>query len=654
MDDVNSTHSSTPNNATSFGSSTSLTPSDGVHDLRFASSPASESFSDQPAGSGIPAGQLDVLKAGFAAIRAEFHVAGPMPPEVEEAAKTAQPVTIGRRDATDLPMVTLDPASSTDLDQAFAFSLEPGPDGGKDLIRANIVLHYAIADIGAFAPLGGVIETEAWKRGTTVYAPDGSVPVYPRSLSQDRASLLPEGPRPCILLEVVVAPDGTPVLRNIERATIRSRAKLAYETTTKADLAPEAVELARRVTEAEDRRGAFRVELDEQEVVLDAALPLGVAVRFAARAESEDLNACVSLSANMAVANAMIERGVGLFRIMNDPDAAELASLRRTARTLDVNWTRNESLRQVVPRLDVKNPKHIAFSISARRSGGGASYAVFPVQAVPAIPSLSGAGDVGGLSGVGGVSTSVPPAPNPPIGLSPLATADFSVRTQTDDQLRANENPSDGNANGNGIVRSNGAAGQSNGRSLGISNGNGNGNGNVNGNGNDRDRPAMVLHEGKPWHSAMAAPYAHATAPMRRLADRYVLEFLLAEFSGDDAAKTALLPKLAALPAVMADADHRAAKVDRACLDYVECVILASRVGETFEATVLEVSREIAQFTIEDPCVVARIRVPKPKPGQPEVSPGDELTVRLDAVDPKSRRLSFSVANTNGTQDHNV
>jgi hypothetical protein len=113
-------------------------------------------------------------------------------------------------------------------------------------------------------------------------------------------------------LEVVVAPDGTPVLRNVERATVRSRAKLAYETTTKADLVPEAVELARRVTEAEDRRGAFRVELDEQEVVLDPALPLGVAVRFAARAESEDLNACVSLAANMAVANAMIERGAGL------------------------------------------------------------------------------------------------------------------------------------------------------------------------------------------------------------------------------------------------------------------------------------------------------------------------------------------------------
>ncbi len=509
------------------------------------SSTSSASTSSTPS-AGTPI-DLAYVKAGFAAIRAEFDVAGPMPVDVEDAAKTAVPVSAGRRDATDLEMVTLDPASSTDLDQAFSFGLEPGPSGSLELSEANVVLHYAIADIGAFAPLGGVIEMEAWKRGTTVYAPDGSVPVYPRSLCQDRASLLPDGPRPCILLEVVVAPDGTPVLRNVERATVRSRAKLAYETTTKADLAPEAVELARRVTDAEDQRGAFRVELDEQEVVLDPALPLGVAVRFAARAESEDLNACVSLAANMAVANAMIERGVGLFRVMNDPDAAELASLRRTARSLSVPWARGESLRQVVPRLDAQNPKHVAFSISARRSGGGASYAVFPAHA--------------------------------------------------------------------------------------------NGNGNV-------DAPlAMVLHDGKPWHSAMAAPYAHATAPMRRLADRYVLELLLAEFSGDATGKAALLPKLVALPAAMADADHRAAKVDRACLDYAECVILASRVGETFEVTVLEVSRDIAQFTIADPCVVARIRVPKPKPGQPEVSPGDELTVRLDAVDPKSRRLTFTVMN---------
>jgi hypothetical protein len=274
-----------------------------------------------------------------------------------------------------------------------------------------------------------------------------------------------------------------------------------------------------------------------------------------------------------------------LFRVMNDPDAAELSSLRRTARTLDVHWTRHESLRQVVPRLDVHNPKHVAFSISARRSGGGASYALFPA---------------------------------PP-------TADV-----------------DGNGQGTGSANGNS---QSPGNGFGAGNGHGNGhqNGNGHGNGNDHNRPVMVLHEGKPWHSAMAAPYAHATAPMRRLADRYVLELLLAEFSGDDAAKAALLPKLAALPAAMADADHRAAKVDRACLDYAECVILSSRVGETFEATVIEVSREIAQFTIEVPCVVARIRVPKPKPGQPEVSPGDEITVKLEAVDPKTRRLTFTV-----------
>lgn len=593
--------------------------------------------------------QNDVVKAGFAAIRAEFDVAGPMPAQVEDAAKTAEPVSTGRRDATDLPMVTLDPASSTDLDQAFAFSLEPGPTGSVELNGATIVLHYAIADIGVFAPLGGVIETEAWKRGTTVYAPDGSVPVYPRSLCQDRASLLPDGPRPCILLEVVVAPDGTPVLRNVERATVRSRAKLAYETTTKADLAPEAVELARRVTEAEDRRGAFRVELDEQEVVLDSALPLGVAVRFAARAESEDLNACVSLAANMAVASAMLRRGVGLFRIMNDPDAVELASLRRTARTLGVSWTRHESLRQVVPRLDVHNPKHIAFSISARRSGGGASYAVFPASAAPVVSAVP---DVHSTpTGQGDGSGSVSVVTGVQVGITPLSAADLSG--QPDDQVPANQNSSgagagsDGNdpGPGNGDDRGKGST-QDKGNGNGSGGGGndharGNGSGNVHSNGTDR--PVMVLHEGKPWHSAMAAPYAHATAPMRRLADRYVLELLLAEFSGDDAAKAALLPKLAALPAAMADADHRAAKVDRACLDYAECVILASRVGETFEATVLEVSRDIAQFTIEEPCVVARIRVPKPKPGQPEVSPGDELTVRLDAVDPKSRRLTFIV-----------
>ena len=63
-----------------------------------------------------------------------------------------------------------------------------------------------------------------------------------------------------------MAEDGAVKLERAEKAIIRSRAKLAYETVTAAELQPEFGELARRIEDAEVRRGAARVDPPEQEV----------------------------------------------------------------------------------------------------------------------------------------------------------------------------------------------------------------------------------------------------------------------------------------------------------------------------------------------------------------------------------------------------
>ena len=83
----------------------------------------------------------------------------------------------------------------------------------------------------------------------------------------------------------------------------------------------------------------------------------------------------------------------------------------------------------------------------------------------------------------------------------------------------------------------------------------------------------------QPLHSAVAAPYAHATAPLRRLADRYVSEVCLALSAGvpvPDWARS----QLPALPALMAAADHRSHELERAMIDLAEAVTLSGRVGE--------------------------------------------------------------------------
>jgi exoribonuclease R len=230
-----------------------------------------------------------LLADGLAAIRGQFRVSDGFPPEVAAAAEAAaRRVPDRHADWMQVPFVTLDPASSTDLDQAFA--IEPA--------GADLLLHYAIADVAWFIAEGDPLDVEAWSRGTTLYVPDGKAPLYPPVLSQGAASLLPDGPRPAVVFTVRVAPDGGVVLAGVERAVIRSRAKLAYETVRDDQLPPDFADLAARIEAAEARRGAARVDPPEQEVERDGEGRF--VLRFRPRSQAEDRNAALSLATNMA------------------------------------------------------------------------------------------------------------------------------------------------------------------------------------------------------------------------------------------------------------------------------------------------------------------------------------------------------------------
>ena len=205
------------------------------------------------------------LATGLAAIREQYHLPQAFPPAVlEEAERAAKRTFPTHRDRSDQPFVTLDPTSSTDLDQAFA--IEPS---GSD-----ILLHYAIADVASFVDPGGTIDREAWARGETVYLPDGKVGLYPPILSEGSASLLPDGPRPAVVFTVRIDPAGAVKLDAVQRALIRSRAKLGYATVTPEQLPGEFFELARRIAANEASRGASRVDPPQQEVVELPALDL--------------------------------------------------------------------------------------------------------------------------------------------------------------------------------------------------------------------------------------------------------------------------------------------------------------------------------------------------------------------------------------------
>ena len=128
------------------------------------------------------------------AIRLEFELPGPFTADAQAEAAALALLPAERLDATDLALVTIDPAGSRDLDQAVA--VEAHGSGWR--------VRYAIADVGAWVAPGGAIDRDARARTQTYYAPDRRTPLHPPSLGEQAGSLLPDGDRPAVLWTIDV------------------------------------------------------------------------------------------------------------------------------------------------------------------------------------------------------------------------------------------------------------------------------------------------------------------------------------------------------------------------------------------------------------------------------------------------------------------
>ncbi|HEY3670737.1 MAG TPA: RNB domain-containing ribonuclease [Acidimicrobiia bacterium] len=142
-----------------------------------------------------------------------------------------------------------------------------------------------------------------------------------------------------------------------------------------------------------------------------------------------------------------------------------------------------------------------------------------------------------------------------------------------------------------------------------------------------------------PVHAAVGAPYAHVTAPLRRLADRFANEVVLA-VAGGYAPPAWAVDALPGLVEVMPRADRHAGAVDRACIDAVETELLAGHLGATFPATVVDRHRRGVVVLLTDIPVLATVAGARPVG---EAALGESVTVRLDALDPVARTSTFSL-----------
>jgi exoribonuclease R len=143
----------------------------------------------------------------------------------------------------------------------------------------------------------------------------------------------------------------------------------------------------------------------------------------------------------------------------------------------------------------------------------------------------------------------------------------------------------------------------------------------------------------QPMQSAIAAEYTHATAPLRRLVDRYTGEVCVA-LRAKQPVPDWVLAALPGLPATMQASGHRAGQYEKAVLDLAEAAVLAPRVGETFEGAVVEVSSKDPRngiVIVRDPAVEAAVGAAAALPL------GADVRVKLVEADPSRRVTRFEL-----------
>ena len=462
------------------------------------------------------------LRDGITAIQSQLRVTPDFAPEVEDAARrAAQSPRLPDLDRTDIPLVTIDPPSSRDLDQALHIERE----------GSGYVVHYAIADVAAFVSPDDPVDLASRERGETLYGADSKVPLHPTVLSEGAASLLPGELRPALLWTIQVDETGEGTDVHVERARVRSTAKLDYAGVQRAvddGTADEVLMLLREVGELrlqrEAARGGISLPLPEQEVEVNGDR---WSLEFRSMIPAETWNAQISMLTGFAAASLMVYARVGLLRTLPPPQARDLQRLHRVARALHLEWPAEQLYADFIRGLDSTVPAEAAMITACARLLRGSGYVAF-----------------------------------------------------------------------------------------------------------DGETPA------DPVHAALASEYAHVTAPLRRLGDRYAGEICVALCAGTDVPDW-VLRRLHDLPELMKEGGRRAAQYEAAVLDLVEAGVLQHQVGESFDGVVTDVDekdRTRGTVIVQEPAVEARVT------GKEALPLGTDVRVVLTQADVASHSVHFELA----------
>ncbi len=143
----------------------------------------------------------------------------------------------------------------------------------------------------------------------------------------------------------------------------------------------------------------------------------------------------------------------------------------------------------------------------------------------------------------------------------------------------------------------------------------------------------------QPEHAALASEYAHVTAPLRRLVDRYAGEICVALCAGTEVPSW-VLDRLDELPRTMQESDRKAHQYENDILDLVEAAVLRPHVGEEFDGVVVQVDEDDPRrgaVMVHEPAIEATVT------GAAELPLGTDVRVRLAEADLAARTVRFAL-----------
>ncbi len=268
----------------------------------------------------------------------------------DQASTFDESIGKGRRDITDLTVITIDPADARDFDDAISLARTE---------KGHWLLGVHIADVSHFVRPKTALDHEARDRATSVYLPDRVLPMLPEIISNNLASLQPDRVRYTKTAFMEFTPKGTRVSTEHCSAAIKSDRRFTYEeiddflarpASWKKKLTPEVFELlgnmhklAMMLRRLRLKRGAIELAMQDIELDLDTDGRV-CGAHIEENTESHQIIEEFMLAANEAIAETLRDRELAFLRRIHEaPATRKMRALTDFVRELGIDCESMES-----------------------------------------------------------------------------------------------------------------------------------------------------------------------------------------------------------------------------------------------------------------------------------------------------------------------